>query len=103
MQIPLQLKVSAEKSQLEELLKTLVVESLTRMPNGGELSVTTFQTQKGTELEIADTGDRFTRPQVKSSDSSEFQGCSLHYHPCPLGGLAVSLILPIQSEEKKAA
>lgn len=103
MQIPLQLNVSAEKSQLEELLKTLVVESLTRMPNGGELSVTTFQTQKGTELEIADTGDRFTRPHIKLSAPPEFPGCSLHYHPCPQGGLAITLILPIESEGKKAA
>lgn len=103
MKIPLQLNVSSEKSRLEELLKTLVVESLIRMPNGGELSVTTFQTQKGTELEIADTGDRFTKPHIKLLASSEFPGCNLHYHPCPQGGLAVTLVLPIQCGEKKAA
>lgn len=103
LQIPLQLNVSAEKSQLEELLKTIVVQSLTRMPYGGELSVTSFQTQKGIELEIADTGDRPTLPHIKSSSSSALPGCHLHYNPCPQGGHAFTLVLISQSEEKKVA
>jgi hypothetical protein len=103
MHIPLQLKVVTEKSRIEEILKTLVIESLTRMPNGGELSITTFQTQQGTELEIADTSDIFPRPHVKLSTSAKFADCNLHYHPCPQGGLAVTLILPIQAEEKRVA
>ncbi|MCH5375180.1 MAG: ATPase, partial [Planctomycetes bacterium] len=50
------LDVPADASKTVELLKTLVSQSLSEMPEGGDLMVTACQTATGLELELADTG-----------------------------------------------
>ena len=85
------LPIPADADQTAELIRALVTQTLAEMPGGGDLNITACETERGVELEFADTGcdvqDRAQRlPLVAAA-----MGAQLKWQNCPQGGGAVTI------------
>lgn len=101
--IDTQLDVPADPAATVLLIRTLVSQALTEMPEGGELTITACETAGGVELEMADTGqdvnDRATRlPLVAAAI-----GAQVKWQNCPQGGAAVTVSFAPQTGSGRMA
>lgn len=101
--MPIDLMTTADPGRLSDLVASLVRESLTQMPEGGELTVTGCRTAHGVELEIADTGSDVESRGSRLSLAAAALGCKPQWQNCPQGGAAVTLVLPFHDAARKAA
>jgi hypothetical protein len=101
--MPMDLKTTADPVRLNDLVTSLVRQSLEQMPDGGELTVTACQTAHGVELEIADTGNDVESRSSRLSLAAAALGCKPQWQNCPQGGAAVTLVLPFNDAARKVA
>ena len=97
------LEVPADPTRTVDLIQSLVNQSLSEMPHGGDLTITACETDQGLELELADTGcdveDRLRRNPI----SAAALGVQLFWQNCPQGGAAVTVIFRRQSGSGRIA
>tara|TARA_R110002049_G_scaffold2750_8_gene22123 strand:- start:27256 stop:27678 length:423 start_codon:yes stop_codon:yes gene_type:complete len=85
------LGIPADPSQTASLVRTLVTQALTEMPDGGDLIITACETDRGIELEFADNGcDVQERAQNLPLVAAAI-GARLEWSNCPQGGGAVTV------------
>ena len=97
------LEVPADAVKTVDLLKTLVSQSLSEMPDGGDLVVTACQTPRGLELELADTGCDIEEREKRLPMAAASIGASVMWQNCPQGGGAVTIKFPPQQGIRRAA
>jgi hypothetical protein len=95
------LEVPADPAGTVLLIRTLVGQALTEMPQGGDLTITACETARGLELELADTGgdiqDRATRLPLAAAAI----GAKVAWQNCPQGGGAVTVTFARQSGSQR--
>lgn len=101
--VPMDLRTTADAGRLSDLVRSLVGESLEQMADGGELTVTACRTPDGIELEIADTGRDIATRGRRLSIAAAALGCSPRWQNCPQGGAAVTVTLPDVQSARRAA
>jgi hypothetical protein len=101
--VPIDLMTTADRARLSDLVRSLVLDSLQQMADGGELTVTACQTAHGVELEIADTGSDIDSRGTQLSLAAATLGCKPQWQNCPQGGAAVTLVLPFNDAVRKVA
>jgi hypothetical protein len=101
--VPIDLMTTADRARLSDLVRSLVLDSLEQMADGGELTVTGCQTAHGVELEIADTGSDIDSRGTQLSLAAATLGCKPQWQNCPQGGAAVTLVLPFNDAVRKVA
>ncbi|NND97012.1 MAG: ATPase, partial [Pirellulaceae bacterium] len=85
------------------LLRTLVVQALGEMGDGGDLVITGCETPLGVELEVADSGcDIESRPQNLPLAAAAIQA-KLNWQNCPQGGAAVTITFARRGESGRMA
>lgn len=101
--IPTLMPLPADVHQTAELLRTLVIQSLAEMPDGGDLMITACETAGGVELELADSGsDLDQRPQSRPISAASI-GANLKWQNCPQGGAAVTIYFGKKGESGRKA
>jgi len=86
-----ELGIPADATAMADLLRSLCRQSLSEMPGGGDLMITACQTERGLELELADTGREIeSRPQNLPLVAAAL-GARLKWQNCPQGGGAVTV------------
>ena len=93
----------ADPERTVDLIQSLVNQSLSETPNGGDLTITACETDQGLELELADTGcdikDRLKRTPIAAAAL----GVQLVWQNCPQGGAAVTMTFRRQSGSGRIA
>ena len=97
------LEVPADSDKTVEMLQALVRQSLSEMPEGGDLTVTACETASGIELELADTGCDVDEREKRLPMSAAAIGASLTWQNCPQGGGAVTIKFRPQQRSGRAA
>jgi signal transduction histidine kinase len=112
----------ADRCMLQQALENLVLNALDAMPDGGELSFTSYCGPEGVELEIADTGcgvpdtirRRLFNPFVTTKRDGAGLGLAIVHRvvtahggdvslkDCPQGGTAFTLRFPFKSRKAAA-
>jgi len=112
--VPERQLITADESMLRRALLNLGLNALEAMPHGGDITVTSFSTAYGTDLEIADTGTglsentlhRAFEPFFTTKSGGIVLGLAIVYRitvlhgghvtaaNCPDGGAAFTLHLP---------
>ncbi|MBN1587985.1 MAG: HAMP domain-containing histidine kinase [Pirellulales bacterium] len=106
----------ADRDMIRQALVNLMLNAVDTMPEGGTLTITSAWTDRGLELEVADTGpglseatrDRMFEPFFRSKSVGTGLGLALVHHMieahgghitavnCPDGGAAFTLCIPQQ-------
>ena len=97
------LEVPADAGRVVDLLQTLVVQALSEMPDGGDLTVTVCDTIHGLELEIADTGSDIEKRAQSMPIAAAALGVQVVWQNCPQGGAAVTVTFRRQSGSGRIA
>lgn len=112
--VPTNLKVTADRELLRRAVRNLVLNALDAMPEGGLLTATSTVGSRGVELEIADTGASLSDEERKQVFEllptaqrggtgwglavvhriAEVHGGSVTAANCPEGGVAITLWIP---------
>jgi len=112
--VPKAQSIRADRNMVRQSLLNLVLNAVDTMPDGGTLTVTSAWTDRGLELEVADTGPGLTEPirgrvfepffTTKSSATGlglavvhrmvEAHGGYVTAMNCPDGGAAFTLCIP---------
>jgi signal transduction histidine kinase len=120
--VPPQLRVTADRDMLRRAALNLMLNALDAMPQGGKLLVTGTASPCGVELEIADSGPGIHNEVVshlfepffttKSSGTglglaiveriATALGGGVHASNCPQGGAAFTISLPLEQVEASA-
>jgi len=121
--IPKHALVFADQEMLRRAVLNLILNAIDVMPQGGELTITSWQGKNGFELEVADTGpglpddvqDHLFEPffSTKSGGTglgltiasriAEVHGGNITAMNCPDGGAAFTLRIPPQTQTQEAA
>lgn len=97
------LEVPADASRVVDLLQTLVVQALSEMSDGGDLTVTACDTARGLELEIADTGSDIEKRAQSMPIAAAALGVQVVWQNCPQGGAAVTMTFRRQNGSGRIA
>lgn len=101
--IDTKIDVPADAEQIVKLLESLVSQSLEEMPEGGDLTITAVESPRGVELELADTGCDVENRSRRLPMIAASMGASLSWQNCPQGGGAVTISIPRQQQQRRAA
>lgn len=94
MDIDTEIPVPADPQHTCDLVRSLVGQSLREMTVDGDLTITAIETDRGLELEIADTGnDAADRSQSRPMAAAAI-GAQLNWQDCPQGGSSVTVVFP---------
>lgn len=88
------LDVPADPARTVLLIRTLVDQALSEMPQGGDLTITACNTAGGVELEFADTGGDVENRVKRLPLVAAALGAQLEWRNCPQGGGAVTVKFP---------
>ncbi len=97
------LRIPADPSGTVDLIGALVKQSLAEMPEGGELTITGCETDRGVELEFADTGDRVESRPTSFPIAASAIGAQLKWLNCPQGGAAVTITFRRETGTRRMA
>lgn len=112
--VPPNTLLTADREMFRRALLNLILNSIDVMPDGGEIVITSYDTPRGFELEIADSGpglspeskNRAFEPFYSSKQNGTGLGLSIVYHVaeshggtvtatnCPEGGAAFTIKIP---------
>jgi len=95
--------VPADSERTVDLIQSLVNQSLSEMPHGGDLSITACETEQGLELELADTGCDIEKRSQRTPIAAAALGVQLVWQNCPQGGAAVTMTFRRQSGSGRIA
>ena len=93
--------VPADPAATVLLIRTLVGQALSQMPDGGELNITACVTPLGIELELADTGCDVEARGARLPLAAAAIGANVVWQNCPQGGGAVTVTFPHASNESR--
>ena len=93
----------ADPAATAELLRTLVGQALTMMPDGGDLAITGCETAGRVELEMADSGDDVEQRIRRLPLAAAAVGAEIHWQNCPQGGAAVTVKFPPRAQSRPMA
>ena len=98
------LDVPADPAGTVLLIRTLVGQALSEMPEGGDLNIMACETERGVELELADTGGDIENRATRLPLAAAAIGAQVEWHNCPQGGGAATVTFRRQSgAQRKAA
>jgi hypothetical protein len=97
------LDVPADPARTVLLVRTLVDQALSEMPEGGDLTITACETAQGFELEFADTGGDIDNRVKRLPLVAAALGAQLVWRNCPQGGGAVTVTFPRQGGMRRMA
>lgn len=89
--IDTELRTPADPDQTAELIRTLVKQALVEMPESGELLVTACETDRGVELEFADTGRSIESRETRLPLAAAAINARIDWQNCPQGGAAATI------------
>ena len=112
--VPPNTLLTADREMFRRALLNLILNSVDAMPNGGEIVITSYDTPRGFELEIADSGPglsdedkrRAFEPFYSTKQNGTGLGLAIVYHVaeahggtvsatnCPEGGAAFTIKIP---------
>ena len=112
--VPPNTLLTADREMFRRALLNLILNSVDAMPEGGEIVITSYDTPRGFELEIADSGPglsdedkrRVFEPFYSTKQNGTGLGLSIVYHVaeahggtvtatnCPEGGAAFTIKIP---------
>lgn len=95
MDVDVNIPIPCDQEKTAELIVALSGQALKAMPDGGDLTITACETQKGIELEIADSGEDFHDRQRTLPISAAAIKADLSWLDCPQGGVAVTITFPV--------
>jgi len=95
--------VPADAVRTAELIRTLVIQAIDEMPEGGDLTVTICEMSQGIELEVADTGNDIEHRARRLPLAAAAIGAQLVWRNCPQGGAAVTVSFARQSGQHRIA
>lgn len=97
------IRLPVDSPSLCQLLDSLIRQSLIEMPDGGELTITGYQTATGVEIELADTGRDVVRRPCKLPMIAAAMSADVLWQNCPQGGAAVTLSIPFYRQSTRRA
>jgi hypothetical protein len=103
MDIDIQLRIPADAVRTAELIRTLVNQAIDEMPDGGDLTVTAWESSQGIELEMADTGGDIESRGQRLPMAAAAIGAKLAWNNCPQGGAAVTITFRRDADQKRMA
>lgn len=104
MDIDLDIPVPGDGMTTADLIRSLALQALCEMPDGGDLTVTGCQTENGLELELADSGADLQSRAKRIPMAAAAIGAQIEWQNCPQGGVAATVIFPKKSVgQRKAA
>jgi len=89
--IDTELGVPADPAGTVLLIRTLVGQALSEMPEGGDLNIMACESVRGVELELADTGGDIENRATRLPLAAAAIGAQVEWHNCPQGGGAVTV------------
>lgn len=112
--VPPNTVLTADRDMLRRALLNLILNSIDAMPDGGEIVITSYDTPRGFELEVADSGPGLSEEDIRhvfepfysSKQNGTGLGLSIVYHVaeshggtvtvmnCPEGGAAFTIKIP---------
>ena len=112
--VPPNTVLTADREMIRRAVLNLVLNALDAMPHGGNLVITSYESQHGIEIEVADSGPglteeaklRVSEPFCSTNESGTGRGLSVVYHVaeahggtvtaanCPEGGAALTIRIP---------
>jgi len=103
MDINANVAVPADAVRTAELIRTLVIQAIDEMPDGGDLTVTVCEMPQCIELEVADTGSDIEYRARRLPMAAAAIGAQLVWRNCPQGGAAVTVTFARQSGQHRIA
>lgn len=101
MDIDTEIPVPADPQHTCDLVRSLVGQSLREMTVDGDLTITAIETDRGLELEIADTGNDAADRSRSRPMAAAAIGAQLNWQDCPQGGSSVTVVFsPPQSNQQ---
>ena len=120
--VPQAHRINADRDMLRRSILNLMLNALDAMPEGGVLTVTSFDGEEAFELEIADSGPGFSEEALKRAFEpfyttksggtglglaivyriAEVHGGRLVAQNCPDGGAAMTIQIPRSAKEAAA-
>ncbi len=98
------LKLPANPNQTVDLIRTMVMQAVAEMQQGGELTITAVDGPNGIELEIADTGRAVELRETRIPFAVAAVGARIRWQNCPQGGAAATIVFrPQQGTARIAA
>jgi signal transduction histidine kinase len=112
--VPPNTLLTADREMIRRALLNLILNSIDAMPDGGEIVITSYETPRGVELEVADSGPglsdedkrRAFEPFYSTKQDGTGLGLAIVYHVaeahggtvtamnCPEGGAAFTIKIP---------
>ncbi len=112
--VPPNTLLTADREMIRRALLNLILNSIDAMPDGGEIVITSYDTPRGVELEVADSGPglsdedkrRAFEPFYSTKQDGTGLGLAIVYHVaeahggtvtamnCPEGGAAFTIKIP---------
>ncbi|GAA5510692.1 ATPase [Novipirellula caenicola] len=98
------IKLPANPNQTVDLIRSMVIQAVAEMTEGGELTITAVDGPNGLELEVADTGRAIELRETRIPFAVAAVGARIHWQNCPQGGAAATVVFrPQQGAARIAA
>ena len=97
------LGIPADPQQTADLIRSLVNQALSEIPDGGDLMVTSCHSSGNIELEIADSGCDIQDRSQRLPMAAAAIGAELNWQNCPQGGGAVTITFRSDAQSKRMA
>ncbi len=102
--IDTRLEPPADPEKTVEVVQAILLQAISEMSEGGELTITAVETPTGLELEIADTGRDVKLRETRLPFAAASIGARIHWANCPQGGAAATIVFrPKQNAKRMAA
>ncbi|MCA9138501.1 MAG: hypothetical protein KDB00_17135 [Planctomycetales bacterium] len=101
--IDVSLPIPCDANRAAELITALSKQALEAMPDGGDLTITAWQSESAIELEIADSGTDVTNRERHLPIAAAAINADLKWQNCPQGGVAVTVMFPAKPSSSRMA
>lgn len=103
MDIDVDLPIPCDQQRAADLITALSRQALDAMPDGGDLMITACESEKGIELEIADSGIDSANRERHLPIAAAAINADLTWQNCPQGGVAVTILFPAHPSSNRMA